>query len=56
MPYGPLLIVIIFLLCKPKSLGYKITNLFGNIMDYKLKGEQAMASSYENANNNELSY
>ena len=31
---------------KPNSLGYKITNLFGNIMDYKLQGETAMAKAY----------
>lgn len=41
---------------KPKSLGYKITNLFGNIMDYKLQGENAMANLYSNSGNSDLSY
>jgi nucleoside-diphosphate-sugar epimerase len=31
---------------RPKSLGFKITNLFGNIMEYKLKGENSLKESY----------
>lgn len=31
---------------KPNSLGYKFTNIFGNIMDYKLKGELGLQSEY----------
>jgi nucleoside-diphosphate-sugar epimerase len=31
---------------KPDSLGFKITNLFGGIMDYKLKGENALRNVY----------
>ena len=32
---------------RPKSLGYKITNLFGGIMGLKLKGEDALRRAYE---------
>ena len=35
---------------RPDSLGFKITNLFGNIMNYKLQGEDALRSTYEEAN------
>lgn len=33
---------------KPNSLGFKITNLFGGIMDYKLQGENALREIYKN--------
>eukprot|EP01039_Chlorochromonas_danica_P002731 gene2731-2982_t len=32
---------------KPNSLGFKITNLFGGIMEYKLQGEKAVETAYE---------
>eukprot|EP01038_Epipyxis_sp_PR26KG_P005604 gene5604-7736_t len=32
---------------KPDSFGYKITNLFGGIMDYKLKGENSLRELYK---------
>lgn len=31
---------------RPNSLGFKLTNLFGNIMEYKLKGENALKAAY----------
>jgi uncharacterized protein YbjT (DUF2867 family) len=31
---------------RPNSLGFKLTNLFGNIMEYKLKGEDALKAAY----------
>jgi hypothetical protein len=31
---------------RPNSLGFKITNLFGRIMEYKLKGENALREIY----------
>lgn len=31
---------------RPESLGFKITNLFGNIMSYKLQGEDALRADY----------
>lgn len=34
---------------RPDSLGYKITNLFGNIMSYKLQGEDALRADYASA-------
>lgn len=34
---------------KPNSLGFKITNLFGNIMNEKLAGENALIEAYKNA-------
>lgn len=34
---------------RPDSLGYKITNLFGNIMEYKVKGETGLKAVYANA-------
>lgn len=34
---------------RPDSLGFKITNLFGGIMDYKLKGEMGLKVAYANA-------
>jgi uncharacterized protein YbjT (DUF2867 family) len=39
---------------RPKSLGFKITNLFGGIMGYKLQGEDALRAAY--ANSPDLSY
>lgn len=33
---------------KPDSFGYRITNLFGSIMEYKLKGELALIDVYKN--------
>jgi nucleoside-diphosphate-sugar epimerase len=36
---------------RPDSLGYKITNLFGNIMEYKVRGEQALQAIYNQAPN-----
>eukprot|EP00597_Dinobryon_sp_UTEXLB2267_P004033 CAMPEP_0170076872 /NCGR_PEP_ID=MMETSP0019_2-20121128/13804_1 /TAXON_ID=98059 /ORGANISM="Dinobryon sp., Strain UTEXLB2267" /LENGTH=332 /DNA_ID=CAMNT_0010288865 /DNA_START=123 /DNA_END=1121 /DNA_ORIENTATION=+ len=42
---------------KPNSLGFKITNLFGGIMGYKLQGENALRAVYAaNAANTDLSY
>lgn len=32
---------------KPASLGYKFTNIFGGIMDYKLKGELALQEIFQ---------
>jgi NAD(P)H-binding len=34
---------------RPDSLGFKITNLFGGIMEYKLKGELGLKAAYANA-------
>ena len=34
---------------RPDSFGFKITNLFGGIMDYKLKGENGLKEAYANA-------
>lgn len=34
---------------KPDSLGFKFTNIFGRIMEYKLKGELALQQIYKNA-------
>jgi uncharacterized protein YbjT (DUF2867 family) len=34
---------------RPNSLGFKITNLFGRIMEYKLKGELALKAAYSSA-------
>ena len=34
---------------RPDSLGFKITNLFGGIMDYKLKGENELKKVYAEA-------
>jgi nucleoside-diphosphate-sugar epimerase len=34
---------------RPDSLGFKITNLFGNIMNYKLDGENAVRDVYANS-------
>jgi len=34
---------------KPQSLGFKITNLFGNIMNEKLAGENSLIETYKNA-------
>lgn len=41
---------------RPDSLGYKFTNIFGSIMDYKLKGEQALRAAYSNSGDDSLSY
>lgn len=40
---------------RPDSLGFKITNIFGGIMDYKLKGEYALKEAYSHADE-KLSY
>ena len=34
---------------RPDSMGYKITNLFGNIMEYKVKGEIGLKEAYANS-------
>lgn len=34
---------------RPDSFGFRITNLFGGIMDYKLKGENGLKAAYANA-------
>lgn len=34
---------------RPKSIGFKITNVFGRIMDYKIAGETALRQSYANS-------
>lgn len=39
---------------RPSSLGFKITNLFGKIMEYKLQGEDALRAVY--ASDPSLSY
>lgn len=31
---------------RPESIGFKITNVFGRIMDYKIAGEEAMREAY----------
>ena len=41
---------------RPDSLGFKITNLFGNIMNFKLQGEKALQETYEAAKNDKLGY
>lgn len=41
---------------RPDSLGFKITNLFGNIMNFKLMGEKALKEAYDAANNDKLGY
>eukprot|EP01041_Mallomonas_annulata_P011435 gene11435-23920_t len=41
---------------RPNSIGFKITNLFGRIMEYKLQGENALRDVYKNAANPSLSY
>lgn len=41
---------------KPDSFGYKITNLFGRIMEYKAKGEESVRRIYGEANDPTLSY
>ena len=41
---------------KPSSLGFKITNLFGGIMNYKLQGENALRAIYKAADNKSLTY
>jgi nucleoside-diphosphate-sugar epimerase len=41
---------------RPDSLGYKITNLFGNIMEWKVKGEDLLKQIYDEAGNPSLSY
>jgi len=40
---------------RPNSMGYKFTNIFGNIMDYKLKGENSLKAEYASAGN-DISY
>lgn len=39
---------------RPSSIGFKITNVFGRIMDYKIAGETELRKAYEG--NNDLSY
>ena len=41
---------------RPNSLGYKITNIFGGIMGYKIKGEDGLRAAYSSAGNDKLSY
>lgn len=41
---------------RPDSLGFKITNLFGGIMDYKLKGETSLRNLYLAENNAKTTY
>lgn len=39
---------------KPDSLGYKITNIFDRIMEYKIMGEKALFDAYNNAGDKSL--
>ena len=41
---------------RPDSLGFKITNLFGGIMDYKLRGELGLKEVYAKADPSVSSY
>jgi hypothetical protein len=41
---------------RPDSLGYKITNLFGGIMSYKIQGENALRTTYDQPGAEKLSY
>lgn len=41
---------------RPDSIGFKITNLFGRIMEYKLQGEDAVRELYSDASASDLSY
>jgi hypothetical protein len=41
---------------KPDSLGFKFTNIFGRIMEYKLLGEKALFDVYKAAGDPNLSY
>lgn len=41
---------------KPDSLGFKFTNIFGKIMEFKLKGENALKSTYAASGDSSLSY
>mmetsp|Transcript_14506 Transcript_14506/g.22754 ORF Transcript_14506/g.22754 Transcript_14506/m.22754 type:complete len:374 (-) Transcript_14506:173-1294(-) len=41
---------------RPESVGFKITNVFGRIMDYKIAGETALRGLYAAAGDPDLSY
>jgi len=41
---------------RPTSLGFKITNVFGRIMDYKIAGETALREAYSQSDASGLSY
>lgn len=41
---------------RPDSIGFKITNLFGRIMEYKLQGEDAVRELYRDPSATDLSY
>jgi uncharacterized protein YbjT (DUF2867 family) len=41
---------------RPNSLGYKVTNLFGGIMQYKIMGEDALRAAYATEEAKGLSY
>lgn len=43
-------------LTRPDSLAFKFTNLFGGILDEKLKGENALREAYASAGDTSLSY
>jgi nucleoside-diphosphate-sugar epimerase len=46
---GKLVVISSGAVTKPESIGYKVTNLFGNIMDFKMKGEDALRAAYSSA-------
>lgn len=41
---------------RPTSIGFKITNVFGRIMDYKIAGETELRNSYASANDSNVHY
>lgn len=41
---------------RPTSIGFKITNVFGRIMDYKIAGETELRNAYAAANDTSLKY
>jgi uncharacterized protein YbjT (DUF2867 family) len=41
---------------RPNSLGYKFTNIFGNIMDFKIRGENSLRDLYVSSADDKLSY
>lgn len=43
-------------LTRPDSLGFKFTNIFGGILNYKLQGETMLRQLYEEKNDPKLSY
>ena len=41
---------------RPDSIAFKFTNIFGNVMNYKLMGENAMKAVYASSGDDSLSY